>query len=245
MKLLFSVLLLFFVNIANAEQDVFYFGIVPLYSASETLQIWAPFATYASNGTDRIVIRTERSTQSFESAILSGKYDIAFMTAHQYEQAKGRYKALAVPKENLVSGAIITHKDSGIGSIKDLNSKQIAFASPDEYISSVIVQQILSEYGVVFEPVYLNSVSSVVMGTQMQIYPAGSVLNGFYENKSDLEAVLFTKAFSSYVIGVSARVPEETASYLAEKLLSMDKHTSTQKTLQTLGFSSFVLPRSK
>ncbi len=242
MKSLITVFLLLFFSTAYADKTSIVLGVVPLYSAAETLEIWAPFAVYAENEQVRVIIRTERSTQDFESGLLSGKYDMAFMTARQHEKAKARYKAAAVPFEKTMRGAVIVRRDSGINSLKDLNQKQIAFASPDEYISSVVMRRILSEHGIEFMPVYLNSVSSVIIGTENQLYPAGSVLGGFYEYSEILKSIFVTEEYASYVVGFSPRVSKEEKEHLTNALLGMHNSKTARSTIKKLGITSFVLP---
>ncbi|GAB1535001.1 hypothetical protein ADMFC3_06320 [Geovibrio sp. ADMFC3] len=242
MKLLITVLCFLFFNIAFADKTSIVLGIVPLYSASETLEIWGPVAVYAENEDLKIIIRTERSTQDFESGLMSGKYDAAFMTGEQYQKALLRYRAIAVPSDRTMRGTVITHKNSGINSIKDLNNKYIAFASPDEYVSSSMTQEILKNNDIIFKPVYLNSVSSVVIGIKKQLYPAGSVLEGFYESEEDLKAVFTTEESASYVVGVSKRVNNETEEYLKKILTNLHKNKKTAETMKKLHLSSFILP---
>ncbi|QAR32976.1 phosphate/phosphite/phosphonate ABC transporter substrate-binding protein [Geovibrio thiophilus] len=245
MKYLIIMLSLFICSTAFADKTSIVFGIVPLYSASETLEIWGSFAVYAENADTGIIIRTERSTQDFESGLFSAKYDIAFMTASQYEKVRKRYRAIAVPFEKNLSGAVITHVNSGINSLKDLDNKHIAFASPDEHASSVVMQKILSDHGISFKPVYLNSVTSVVIGTKKQLYPAGSVLGGFYENDESLKTVFVTDEYESYVIGVSERIGEETAEYLRKIFTDMHRHSETKAAMKKLGISLFIIPEDK
>ncbi|WP_265821691.1 PhnD/SsuA/transferrin family substrate-binding protein [Geovibrio ferrireducens] len=245
MKYLIITLVFLFFSTAFADKTSIVFGIVPLYSASETLEIWGPFAVKAENEEIKVIIRTERSELDFQSGLLAGKYDIAFMTASQYKTAKNRYKAIAVPYEKELRGAIITHKASGISSLRDLNNKHIAFASPHEHVSSYEMQRILSDHDISFKPVYLNSITSVVIGTEKQLYPAGSVLGGFYEKSENLKTVFVTEDYDSYVVGVSARVSDETAEYFKNILTTIHEHTEMNETMKRLGISSFILPEGE
>jgi ABC-type phosphate/phosphonate transport system substrate-binding protein len=105
-----------------------------------------------------------------------------------------------------------------------------------------MTQEILKNNDIIFKPVYLNSVSSVVIGIKKQLYPAGSVLEGFYESEEDLKAVFTTEESASYVVGVSKRVNNETEEYLKKILTNLHKNKKTAETMKKLHLSSFILP---
>lgn len=241
MKLL-TVLMLIILSLTDARgEERLVLGVIPIYSAIETAKIWSGFAAYLSDESRSTVsIKTTRQTDSFVSGILSGEYDIVFMTHEHYQLAKQRYEAAAVPFEKKLRGSIIARRDSSIGSLNDLNGKKIAFPSRNDYVSAVMMCEILEERGIKFEAVYLNSLSSVIIGVEKGFYAAGSVLSGLYENRSELKTVFSAEEYSTYVIGISKRLEPEKGKKIKTALLGAHENKGAKETMQMLGLSSFV-----
>jgi phosphonate transport system substrate-binding protein len=238
------IIIFFLISItAYADKPRLVFGIVPLYSASSTAEIWGEFLSEMSENPDfSLIIRTSRKIDDFEARLFIGEYDFAFVTAKEYIMASRYpgYRPLARADVPYLKGVIITHKNSGIKNINDLRNKQIAFSSPVEFASSQYMRSLLNEQGINYHPAYLNSVESVIIAVKNQLYPAGAVLSGFYENDSDLLKVVSTPETETYAIIVHPRVPLPVENMFLKQLTNFSKKNKNNGYFKKLGFSEFI-----
>jgi phosphonate transport system substrate-binding protein len=241
MKYLAGFLALLFCVNAHAEDDRLVLGVIPVYSAVETAKIWSGFAEYIESVSGLpVTIKTTRHSEGFVSGISTGEYDIIFMLNDHLVAAKDQYTAAGVPEGKKLRGAIVVDKNSNINSLEDLKGKKIAFPSPIDYVSSIQMLDILSKYKLDHKVVYLNSLSSVIIGVENGFYEAGSVLSGLYEHREALKTVFTSNELSTFVIAVSNKLSQSKAEKLINAALEAHKNSSAMNTLSTLGFNSFV-----
>lgn len=137
LAVIFIILLLslFIITSPHAEKDrpVYILAVSPFSPPVTIHRDWAPFVRRLSNETGADIQLNVYSTfTELEEAIKKGVPDFAFLNPYHAVVAKKsqRYIPLVRSEEPLI-GIIVTHKDSPINSIQDIQGEEIAFPAPN------------------------------------------------------------------------------------------------------------------
>ncbi len=215
-------------------------GIVPQQSATRLAKIWIPLIDRLNEKTGlNIRFATAKDIPTFESCLVAGAYDLAYMNPYHYvvfSKAPG-YRAFAHQKKKKLKGILVASRDSGITSLDDLRNKKIAFPSPAAFGASVLPRAEMAARGISFEPQYVKSHDSVYRAVVAGIYPAGGgVLRTFGSIPEDIRGKLNvfyeTKAYTPHAFAAHPDLPLPSEHLIAEMLATIP---SDDPILQSLG----------
>jgi len=124
--------------LAGEAPKVVRIGVIPTVSSTEVSEMWKPVLKYLSH---RLGVRFRLYTASDYAGIIEAmrfkKIEVAYFGPKSYVEAHDRANAWAIVREKGLDGStgyysiIITKKDSGLSSIRDLRGKVFAFNDPN------------------------------------------------------------------------------------------------------------------
>lgn len=196
------------------------FGVVPQQSAKEIHRRWQPLADYLAKWLGRPVeLRTTTDIPTFEACLAAGAYDIAYMNPYHYVAFHDRagYQAVGRRAGPPLRGILVVAKDSPIESREDLEGTRLAFPSRAAFGASVIQRAELRSLGISFEPVFVNSHSSVYLTVGQGYFAAGGGVKRTFdaapeEVRARLRVLYTTEGYTPHAFAIlpslADRAPE-------------------------------------
>jgi phosphonate transport system substrate-binding protein len=225
-----------------ADKDVYSFGIVPQQSATRLAELWSPVLDYIGEQAGiKLQFQTAKDIPEFEKRLAAGAYDFAYMNPYHFvvfNRAPG-YRAVAVRKNQPISGIIVVRKDSTIQSLADLSNKTLAFPSPAAFAASILPQAELRKKHIPFTPQYVSSHDSVYLGVARGLFPAGGGIERTFNKvpsdiKEQLTILWKTDAHTPHAIAAHPSIDNTTFEKIQRALVMMDKDTTGKMFLQSL-----------
>lgn len=247
-----AVLLLVLLPVMPAQAEskssqVYTFGIVPQQSSSVLARKWAPLIQRIGqqSGVD-VVFRTASNIPAFEQKLAAGEYDLAYMNPYHYtvfSESPG-YRALAKAKDRKIRGILVTHKDSGIKSIEDLNGETLAFPSPAAFAASILPRAELAARGISFTPKYVNSHESVYQSVALKLFPAGGGIKRTFDTskpnvRNELKILWQTSGYTPHAIAANKGLNDELVQRITDALVQLAEDQDGKLMLESLGIKGF------
>jgi phosphonate transport system substrate-binding protein len=227
--LVWIVPLFFPLGAAAAEKKVYTLSVVPQVSAVQIFGAWTPFIKKLSQEVGvEIQLRAYSTIPEFEVDLLKGTPDIAYMNPYHQVMAYGAqgYVPLVRDKKDLV-GILVSRKDSGVASVKDLDGKEISFPAPNAFAASLYMRALLKEKEkIAIKPVYMNNHTNAYLGVVVkQVMAGGGVRKtlGEMEDKvKDQLAVIYeTPGSPSHPLSIHPRVSQEMRAKILKAILKL------------------------
>lgn len=232
---------------ATNHQNVrFQFGIVPQQSAMKLAERWLPIFKYLENETGyKFVFKTQPTIPEFEQKVFDKEYDFAYMNPYHYtvfHETSG-YEAILKQGEKKIKGIIVTHIDSPIESLQDLEGKTLAFPAPAAFAATVIPQSEAKQSGINIQSQYVSSHESVYKNVAYGNFPAGGGIERTLQNtpqhiRSKLKIIWRTKGYTPHAIAYSPKVPKQVAEKVQAAFMKMNNSPEGKKLLAALKFKS-------
>ena len=148
-------------------------GIAPQQEPAKVRAMWQPALQYLEREVGHaFAFETASSIEVFQQRILEGRYDIWWGNPLTYIQAHKKLGYVAIARDTTrIAGLLVTRKDDGLASPKDLIGKKIAYSAPDAIGGTLLVQVLLVRAGV-----SSDQIQTVYTGTHDAAYRA--VLDG-------------------------------------------------------------------
>ena len=246
-----GLLMAFFSNLAHAESNaekVFTFGIVPQQSAVVLAKKWLPILKYLSQKTGyKFVFKTTSSIPEFEKNVLNKEYDFAYMNPYHYTvfHDKSGYEALLKQGDKQIRGILVTHIDSDINELEDLQNLKIAFPAPAAFAATVIPQSILKAKSIIHESSYVSSHESVYKNVAYGNFSVGGGIERTFANTPDdirnkLKVFWRSKGYTPHAIAAAPQVSEHEKSKVKSAFLGMNHDTQGRKLLESLKFKRIM-----
>ena len=221
------------------------FGLVPQQSASKMARLWTPIFQYLSAKTGyQIHYKTAKDIPTFESRLVAGEYDLAYMNPYHYTvfSNKPGYRVFAKEKDRYIQGIIVTHQDSPIRVLRDLQDQTLAFPAPAAFASSVLVRAHLRQLGINIKPKYVSSHDSVYRTVAKGLYPAGGGIVRTLDNldptiRGKLKVLWTSKRYTPHAITAHPRVSAEVVQRLQQAMLDMSHDAQGIELLREINFS--------
>jgi len=149
------------------------FGIAPQQEPEKVREMWRPFFSYLEREVGyKFAFETASSIEEFQQRVLEGRYDIWWGNPLTYVQASKRLGYVAIARDTTrIAGLLVTLKEDGAKSPKDLAGKKIAYAAPDAIGGTLLVQALIARAGVA-----PDQVETMYTGSHQAAYQA--VLDG-------------------------------------------------------------------
>lgn len=207
-------------------------GVVPQQSPLELLKNWAPIAEYLSQQTgQKILFKTEKSIDTFESVLYGGGYDFAYMNPLHYVLAhqKEGYDAQVRATKN-IQGILVAKAGTTPEVIQDKQSIFL-FPAPNAFAATVLMQyDLMTQFGVdpsvIKNARYVNSHDSVYKGVERGIGTVGGGIMRTFKSidpsiKERLVIIHTTKMYPSHPFAFKPTMPAQTKEAIVNALLQM------------------------
>jgi len=224
------------------KQTSYSFGVVPQQSAKRLATLWGPLLSYLSDKTGlKLQFKTAKNIPTFEKRLANGEYDFAYMNPYHFIVFNNNpgYKALAVRKNQGISGIVVAQKGGDIKTLKMLDNKTLAFPSPAAFAASILPQAELNKRGINFSPKYVSSHDSVYLAVAKGLMPAGGGVKRTLNNtpvkvREQLEIIWTSKKHTPHAFAAHPRVDGTTQQILQNALTNMHQDAEGKKLLLSL-----------
>lgn len=178
---------------AMADDRPLIMSVHPYLPASELIRRFKPMVEQIGQELGRPVrLEVQPDYASNLKAIESGRADFAYIGPAAYVRLVANYGKvpllgrLSVNGSPLLHGAIIVRDDSPVQSIKDLDGKHFAFASPDSTMGHTVPRYLLNVNNVTLgAQTFVSAHVNVVLGVLMGRFDAGAVKHEVWEEYKD------------------------------------------------------------
>jgi phosphonate transport system substrate-binding protein len=161
------------------------FGIAPQQEPEKVRAMWRPFLSYLDREVGHpFAFETAPSIEEFQKRVLEGRYDIWWGNPLTYVQASKRLGYAAIARDTTrIAGLLVTLKEDGPKSPKELAGKKVAYSAPDAIGGTLLIQSLLARAGVApdqVETIYTGSHESAYRAVlEGQASAAGGVPRSF------------------------------------------------------------------
>jgi phosphonate transport system substrate-binding protein len=231
---------------ALAER-VYTFGIVPQQSSATLIKTWGPVLQWLSvRAGVKLAFATGTDIGAFEQQVAVGTYDFAYMNPYHftvYNQSPG-YHALARAKGETITGILVVHKDSPIGTLQDLSNATLVFPAPAAFAASLLVQAELRRNGVQFKPKFVHSHNSVYMNVAQKLFPAGGGVPRTFglldpQYRDNLRVLWQSQPYTTHAIAYGPATPASVVKRVREAMAAMSRDPEGLVLLKEIGFNGF------
>jgi phosphonate transport system substrate-binding protein len=228
----------FFTQAAN-----FTLAVVPQAAPTETYRRWAPFTEQLQHVIgQQLQLRVYRSFDEFESDLLKGRVDFAYMNPYHFLMARKAqgYLPLVRDGSRLLSGQLLVRRDSPLQSVKQLNGKVIGFPDPNAFAASLYMRALLQEkVGIRFTANYLGTHGNVYRHVILGDMAAGAGVNMTFarerpETRNELRVLYETPGTASHPLCVHPRVPAVLREAVTQAIMEMGKNENGRAMLEQI-----------
>jgi phosphonate transport system substrate-binding protein len=232
-------LLVFFPCGGEAADNNSYILAVPTQlSPLEMYHNWQPFVERLSKEVGvAIRLKVYDTISEYEADVVKGAPDFVFMNPYLLVATKKTqgYIPLIREKSPLV-GILVVRKDSSFRSVKDLDSANIAFPTPNAFAASLYMRALLIEKEKIrFTPHYVKTHGNVYRNVIIGKTAAGGGVNKSLNVEKDgikslLRILYQTPGFAPHPLSAHPRVPKKLRDAVVDAVLRL----AAQKTNQNL-----------
>lgn len=201
---------------AYAAPKTYQFAVVPQYTPLQIHKNWHKLIEHLNQNLEaNFQLKVYASFQEFETAILEGKVDFAYLNPYQYIQAKKAQGYIPLVRDGATSlqGILVVHKDSPYKSLGDLNGYEFAFPSPNALAASLYMRTLLHDkFKLQFKSRYVESHSNVYRHVLYKKVAAGGGVKRTFDKQPDglrsqLRIIYTTPKLAPHPVIAHPRVP--------------------------------------
>jgi phosphonate transport system substrate-binding protein len=212
-----------------ARGESYSFGVLSQRSAVLTAQYWNPILDYVQRKTGVVLnLKVARSAPESNEAIARGDYDFVYSnTIFQPKLAPSGYRVILRPRDEAITGQIVTLADSPIQSLKDLAGREMGFPSPAAFVGYAVPMDQLLRAGIAVTPVFGGNQEGIIGQLQAgKVIAAGvnnQVMRAFAHRHGLRYRVLWESApFHNLPISVHPRVSGTVADAVRKAIDGME-----------------------
>lgn len=228
---------------ADGSDGKFYsFYIVPQRSLQATYGAWAPFLQKVEEKTDLCIEPViPVSIPDFERDLIAGKADLAY--ANPYHLIMGReshdYRPLLRDGSQQLTGLIVSHVNSDVNTIDDLEGRTIALPAPNAFGASILTQLAFSERQINVNTVYAGSHTNTYRSVVVGRVAAGGGVNNTLKRESEsvrsqLRVIFETKGHPSHPVIARSTISDEKALMIIAAIQDLAKNPNHAKLLEAV-----------
>jgi phosphonate transport system substrate-binding protein len=244
----FLLLLLFCSQTAYAEIS-YTWSVVPQFTGTTIHRDWMPLLKRLEAVTAyHFKLKIYDSIPQFEKSFLKGEIDFAYMNPYHAVmamEAQG-YQPIIRNGKQMLTGILVTRKDSHIDNVQALNGKKIAFPSPNAFAAALYMRALLREKeGIDFTAVYAGTHSNAYRQTLIgRTAASGAVKRTLLKQRTEVQQALkiiyTTPGNPSHPIAVHPRVPHKVKVAVQQAILKMAQSDDDRSLLKSTLLSAPV-----
>jgi ABC-type phosphate/phosphonate transport system substrate-binding protein len=226
-------------------------GIAPQQEPTKVHAMWQPFLQYIEREVGHaFAFETAPSIEEFQKRVLEGRYDIWWGNPLTYVQASKRLGYVAIARDTTrIAGLLITRKEDGAKSPKDLLGQKIAYSAPDAIGGTLLVQDALARAGVAsdqVETVYTGTHDSAIRAVlDGHVLAAGVVPRSFNAfdaaQREKLTILSKTEEVAPQPFAVHPRLYRNVVAKIQRALLKLNWAAEGEKILSSIKYKEIVV----
>ena len=140
-------------------------SIVPQFSATTIHAAYWPVLTQIGEQANLCFeLIQQPSIPEFEDVLRSRQADYAFMNPYHQVMFKSSYRPLVRDKKKLLTGILVTNRNSEITTVRDLEGRDLLLPAPNAFAASLLTRAFLDKQGVKVKPRYVKTHQNVYRG---------------------------------------------------------------------------------
>jgi len=216
-------------------------AVVPQASPAETYRRWAPFVEHLQRVTgQRLQLRVYRTFDEFETELVNGRVDYAYMNPYHFLMARKSQGYLPLVRDGarLLSGQLLVRHDSPLKSVKELNGQSIGFPDPNAFAASLYMRALLQEKtNIRFTSRYFGTHGNVYRHVILGSVAAGAGVNVTLarerpETRAELRVLYETPGTAPHPLCAHPRIPVELREAMTRAVLEIGKNEQGRSLLK-------------
>jgi len=239
MKRLLSFLALTLLSATAHAADSYSFGVLSQRSAVLTAQYWNPILDYVGRKSGiNLLLKVARTAPESHDATERGEFDFVYSNhIFQPRMAAANYQVILRPRDEAITGQIVTLADSPIQSLKDLQGREVGFPSLAAFVGYAVPMDHLLHQGIHVTPVFGGNQEGIMgqlkAGKVIAAAVNNQVMRAFAVRENVKYRVLWESAsFHNIPIAVHPRVPREAANTVRLVIDGMEHDAEGRKVLE-------------
>ncbi len=231
------------------QAQVYKIGVVPQFAQRKLFKIWVPIIERLESETGlKFELVGSYQIPDFEKKFMAGNFDFAYMNPYHVVNANSGqgYIPLVRDGSRVLRGIIVVRKDEPIESIKELDSKSVAYPSAKALGASLLPRsELLRKFNVKTIPVYVKTHSSVYLHvTQGLVVAGGGVKSTLDRQKPEIRKLLrilyYTQTHKPHPLVAHPRVPLAHIKKVQRAFLTMAMSPSGRALLEKIPMKKVV-----
>jgi phosphonate transport system substrate-binding protein len=184
---------------AGADTPPLAFGVLNQQSAALTAERWNPILNYVTAVTG-IPLRLKMGKTVTETNTMMARGDFDFMyTNHNFQSEYDSlgYRVIARWAGEPIRCVIAVPADSPVQHLRDLQSRRVAFPSPDAFVGYAVPMVELKKSGVEVEKVFSGNQEGALAQLKARRVEAAAVNSRFLVQYAEREGMRFREIFTS------------------------------------------------
>lgn len=226
----------------SATAATYSFGVLSQRSPVLTAEHWNPILDYVSRRSGvELQLKITRSAPESNDAIAKGAYDFVYSnTIFLPENAVQGYQVILRPKDEDISGQIVTLADSPMQKLADLRGLEVGFPSRAAFVGYALPMDHLLRQGITVTPVFGGNQEGIMAQLKAgRVIAAGvnsQVMRAFAAREGIRYRVLWeSKQFHNLPIAVHPRIPARQAEVVRQAFVAMPDDAEGAKILEQAG----------
>jgi ABC-type phosphate/phosphonate transport system substrate-binding protein len=236
---------------AHPHGDPFLIGLAPQQDATKVYQMMQPFLQYLEREVNyKFTFETAPTIQEFQKRVLEGRYDIWWGNPLTYVQASKRLGYVAIARDTTrIAGLLVTLKEDGPKSPKELLGKKVAYSAPDAIGGTLLVQALIARAGVApdqVETIYTGSHDAVYKAVlEGKAAAGGGVPRSFNalapEQREKLGVLARTEEVAPQPFAVHPRLYRSVVAKIQRAMLKLNWAPEGKDILQSIQYKEIVV----
>lgn len=228
-----------------APGGVYTFGVGPVQSSTELAKRWIPILRHLSAATGyELQFHTARDISTFQTDVVAGVFDFAFINPYHYLQSNSSagYLAYAREKDGSLVGIVVARKDAALNDLAQLDGHAVAFPAPSALAATWLPINTLRERHLDVKPNFVKSMDSVYLSVARGLFPAGGgemrTFNALApETRDQLKIIWRAEPMPPFAFAAHPRVPKEVVKKVQAAMVEMNAHPRTMALLRAVNLA--------
>lgn len=210
------------------DNSSYTFGVLSQRSAVLTAQYWNPILRYVSAKSGvLLILKVERTAPDSNLAVQKGSYDFVYDNViFSPQMLKENYRVLLRPRDQAISGQIVTLADSPFYSLSDVSGKEMGFPSHTAFVGYSVPMDYLQKKGIHVIPVFGGNQEGIMAQLKAGKILVAAVNNKIMKAYAHRENLAYrvlweSEKFLNIPIAVHPRVSEEIVQAVQKAFMQM------------------------